>query len=193
MDVDLKRPAAALALLLLAGCGHSPPTRFFTLDPAPPSRPTTAAVAMAPIQLDAVHIPPALDRPQVVTQLGANRLDVHDLDQWASPLGEMMRRTLAQDLLARLPQGSFILPDAPRPQGVRGLVVDVLQIDATPGGQVTLEASWTLMAPGAARPALIRTVQLSANAGLGPQGTAAAMSQLLGQLADQIVGEVAAR
>lgn len=192
MDVDLKRAPAALALLLLlAACGHSPPTRFFTLDPTPPSRPATAtAVAMAPIQLNAVHIPPALDRPQVVTQLGANRLDVHDFDQWASPLGEMMRRTLAQDLLARLPQGTFILPDAPRPQGIRGLVVDVLQIDAAPGGQVTLVASWTLMAPGVARPALIKNVQLTANAGPGPQGSAAAMSQLLGQLADEIVGTV---
>jgi uncharacterized lipoprotein YmbA len=190
MDVDLKRAAGGLALLLLAGCGHSPPTRFFTLDPAPPSRPATAATAMAPVQLDAVHIPAALDRPQVVTQLGANRLDVHDFDQWASPLGEMMRRTLAQDLLARLPEGTFILPDAPRPQNIRGLVVNVLQIDAAPGGQVTLQASWTLMEPGAARPALIRNVQLTASAGPGPQGTAAAMSQLLGQLADQIVGAV---
>jgi hypothetical protein len=192
MDVDLKRASGGLALLLLAACGHSPPTRFFTLDPTPPSRHATAEVAMAPIQLNAVHIPPALDRPQVVTQLGANRLDVHDFDQWASPLGEMMRRTLAQDLLARLPQGTFILPDAPRPQGIRGLVVDVLQIDAAPGGQVTLVASWTLLGPGAARPTLIRNVQLTANAGPGPQGTAAAMSQLLGQLADEIVGAVSA-
>ncbi|HEX4741484.1 MAG TPA: PqiC family protein [Caulobacteraceae bacterium] len=192
MDVDLKRASGGLALLLLAACGHSPPTRFFTLDPTPPSRPATTAVAIAPIQLDAVHIPPALDRPQVVTQLGAYRLDVHDFDQWASPLGEMMRRTLAQDLLARLPQGTFILPDAPRPQGIRGLVVDVLQIDAAPGGQVTLVASWTLLGPGAARPALIRNIQLTANAGPGPQGTAAAMSQLLGQLADEIVGAVSA-
>jgi uncharacterized lipoprotein YmbA len=99
----------------------------------------------------------------------------------------MMRRTLAQDLLARLPEGEFILPDAPRAQGVRGLVVDVLQIDAPPGGRVTLEASWTLMTPGTNRPILIRNVQLNAEAGPGPQGTAAAMSQLLGQLADQIV------
>ncbi|HEY1927894.1 MAG TPA: PqiC family protein [Caulobacteraceae bacterium] len=192
MDVDLKRAPAVLALLVLAGCGHSPPTHFYTLDPTPSARPAaSAAMATAPIQLDAVHIPPALDRPQVVTQLGANRLDVHDFDQWASPLGEMMRRTLAQDLLTRLPEGEFILPDAPRPQGVRGLVVDVLQIDAAPGGRVTLEASWTLMTSGTNRPVLIRNVQLSADAGPGPQGTAAAVSQLLGQLADQIVAGVA--
>ncbi|MBV8682255.1 MAG: membrane integrity-associated transporter subunit PqiC [Caulobacteraceae bacterium] len=189
MGVEFKRSSAGLALLLLAGCGHSPPTHFYTLDPTPPSRPAavSASAPRAPIQLDAVHIPAALDRPQVVTQLGANRVDVHDFDQWASPLGEMMRRTLAQDLLARLPEGAFVLPDAPRPQVVRGLVVNVLQIDAAPGGRVALQASWTLMTAGTTRAALIRNVQLSADAGPGPQGTAAAMSQLLGQLADQIV------
>ncbi|HEY2051961.1 MAG TPA: PqiC family protein [Caulobacteraceae bacterium] len=186
MGVDFKLIAVGLVVLLLAGCGHSPPTRFYTLDPTPPSHTATAAAA-APIQLDAVRIPAALDRPQVVTQLGANRLDVHDFDQWASPLGEMMRRTLAQNLLTRLPEGEFILPDAPRTQAVRGLVVDILQIDASPGGRVTLQGSWTLMVPGTTRPAMTRNVQLSTDAGPGPQGTAAAMSQLLGQLADQIV------
>lgn len=194
MGVELERTAAVLAVLLLAGCGHSPPTHFYTLDPSPPSRPAAvpaASQSTAPIQLDAVHIPAALDRPQVVTQLGANRVEVHDFDQWASPLGEMMRRTLAQDLLARLPEGAFVLPDAPRPQAVRGLVVNVLEIDAAPGGRVTLQASWTLLTAGTTRAAIIRNVQLSASAGAGPQGTAAAMSQLLGQLADQIVEGVA--
>jgi len=178
---------AGAVAVLLAGCAHSPPTRFFTLDPVPADRPV-AVSAMAPVQLDAVRIPPALDRPQVVTALGANRLDVHDLDQWASPLGEMMRRALAQDLLARLPDGGFVLPDAPRPSGVRGLVVDVLQLQADPSGRVTLQASWSLTAPGSREAVLIRNVRLSADAAPGAQGAAAAMSRLLGRLADQIAG-----
>jgi hypothetical protein len=187
MAVEIRKAAGLAALVLLGGCGHSPPTRFFTLDPTPPARPSVAALTV-PVQLDAVHIPASLDRPQVVTQIGANRVAVHDLDQWASPLGEMMRRTLAQDLLSRLPQGQFVLPDAPRPVGVRGLVVDVLQLQAEPDGQVVMQASWTLMAPGTSTAALTRDVQLTASAGPGPEGAAAAMSQILGQLADQIAG-----
>jgi uncharacterized lipoprotein YmbA len=189
MSPTLKSGRTALvAAVLLAGCAHSPPTRFFTLDPvAAPAAPASAQ-ALAPVQLDAVHIPPALDRPQVVTQMGANRVAVHDLDQWASPLGEMMRRTLAQDLLARLPQGAFILPDAPRPVGVRALFVDVLQLQADPDGRVVMQASWTLTAAGSPHAALIRNVQLTTDAAPGPQGAAAATSQLLGQLADNIAG-----
>jgi uncharacterized lipoprotein YmbA len=193
MRGDLTRGAAILTgCALLAACGHSAPTRFFTLDPVPTARPAAAGLAMGPVQLDAVRIPPDLDRPQVVTQIGANRVAVHDLDQWASPLGGMMRRTLAQNLLARLPAGAFILPDAPAPVGVRGLVVDVLQLEARPDGEVVMQASWTLMAPGVKRAALTRDVQLSAQGGPGPQGAAAATSALLGQLADQIAATLGA-
>jgi uncharacterized lipoprotein YmbA len=186
----MNRAALGLAAALALGaCAHSTPTRFFTLDAVAPARPTPVA-ATSPVQLDAVHIPPELDRPQVVTSMGANRLAVHDLDQWASPLGEMMRRTLAQDLLARIPQGGFVLPDAPRAAGVRGLVVDVLLLRADPGGQVTMQASWTLMTPGTNTAVIVRNVQLGAAGAPGPEGEAAATSQILGQLADQIASSL---
>jgi uncharacterized lipoprotein YmbA len=121
-----------------------------------------------------------------VTQLSPNRVEVRDLDQWASPLGEMMRRTLAQDLLSRLPAGDFVLPDAPRPAGARSLVVNVLQLQAGPDGRVVMQASWTLTAAGSPVASLIRDVQLTADGAPGPQGAAAATSRLLGQLADTI-------
>jgi uncharacterized lipoprotein YmbA len=68
------------------------------------------------------------------------------------------------------------------------LVVDVLQLQADQTGRVQLQASWSLTAPGGPQAVLIRNVRLSADAAPGPQGAAAAMSRLLGQLADQIAG-----
>ena len=56
----------------LAGCGSSPPTRFFTLDAAPPAAPPTPAAAIPPVRVDAVHIPPGLDRPELVRETAAN-------------------------------------------------------------------------------------------------------------------------
>src|SRR6202012_3998372 len=54
-----------LALRTLAGCASSPPTRYFALDPTPagasPAADQTAATG-TPVKVDAVHIPPALDR-----------------------------------------------------------------------------------------------------------------------------------
>ncbi len=177
---------ALLPLLLLADCGHSPPTRFFTLDPMPPAGQSTAVTTLAPVQLDAVHIPSTLDRPEMVSQPAANRLKVSDQDRWGAPLGDMMRRTLAQDLLARLPSGTLVLPDAPKPPGVRGLVVNVLALQADPSGRVYLQGSWSLLAGKPTLPVLTRTIQLSATAAPGASGQAAATSQLLAQLADQI-------
>ncbi|MGH6957199.1 MAG: hypothetical protein ACREEW_11105, partial [Caulobacteraceae bacterium] len=60
------RPAAPLAslasalaaLTLLAACGHSPPTQFFTLDPTPSSGEAIRPAAL--VQLAAVHIPALL-------------------------------------------------------------------------------------------------------------------------------------
>lgn len=185
-------PFGLAALALLAGCGHSPPTRFFTLDAVPATRPVTPTAYVAPVQLDAVHIPAALDRPEVVSQVGANELRVSDLDHWGAPLGEIMRRTLAQDLMARLPQGAFVLPDAPRPPGVRALVVDVLQLQADAGGRVYLQASWTLAGRTSTEPPVIQNVQLTADGAPGAAGQAAALSQLMGELADRIAATTTA-
>ena len=188
----MKRLAILSAGLLLAGCGHSPPTRLYTLDAVPPPHPASKG-PRAPVQLAAVHLPPALDRPQIVTQVGPNRLQVSEQDQWGAPLDEIMRRALAQDLLARLPQGAFISPDAPRPAGARGLVVDVVQLQATPD-RVILQANWTLTgdASGGVEPS--PTVELSAPAqGRDADAQAAAISRLLGELSDRIVAALAAR
>jgi len=177
-------------LLLLAACGHSPPSRFFTLDAAPPAEPAPGRAAVAPVQLDAVHIPAAVDRPEMVTRTGPARVQISGQDRWAAPLGEMMRRVLAQDLASRLPQGAFVFPDAPSPEGARGLVVTVLQLTAAPDGRVDLQASWSLLDPGSNRSVGGDNLRLSATAGPGSAGQAQALSAVLGQLADRIADAI---
>jgi len=180
----MKRWFPLAGLALLAGCGHSPPTHFFTLDPAPPKAPAASRLAH-PVRLGAVHIPPALDRPELVTKPSANRLSIDEQNQWAAPLGDMIRRTLAQDLLARLPSGSFLAPDAPRGGGAEVLTVDILALDAAPGGQVHADIAWSLLAPDG-KPRLTRQARLDAPGGSEPGAQAAAISTILGHLADDI-------
>jgi uncharacterized lipoprotein YmbA len=181
----MKRLFVLCAAAVLAGCGHSPPTRFFTVEPTAPAT-RAAEVRMAPVQLDAVHIPAVLDRPQIVTRAGPGRLELDDQDQWGAPFGQVLRQALAKNLLARLPAGTFVLPEAPRPADARGLVVNVLELQGDGRGAVRLQASWSLLDPSG-KVMLTRDVQLSAPAATtGAPAEAAAISRLTGELADQI-------
>lgn len=186
---------AMVAILVeaLAGCGHSPPTRYITLSAAPVIAPRITT-QIAPIQLTAVHIPAELDRPEVVTQAAGNQLTIDETDRWGAPLGQMMRGALAQDLLARLPAGSFVLPESPAPPNTRTLVVTVLSAKADASGTYTLQAAWTLLAGQPSRVAASEQVTLTSNITHRDAATqAAALSDLLGQLADRIATAVAAR
>jgi uncharacterized lipoprotein YmbA len=192
--------AAALTLTLalaLTACGHSPPTRYFSLDAVPPSAPLmTANLAnltdMAPVQLGAVRMPATLDRPEIVAQDAAYRLAVRENDHWGAPLAPMIRRTLAQDLLARLPSGAFVVPDAPAPTGTRGIVVTVLDLRANTDGRMTFEGTWTLTAGEAGTPLMTQEVSLTEPmASADSSAIADALSRVIGRLADRIATSLA--
>lgn len=175
-----------IAVVALADCGHSSATRVWTLDALPPLTPPAITPAVAPIRVDVVHVPLALDRLEVVERTGVNRVTVHDFDRWSAPLGNMIRRTLTQDLVARLPQGSVLFPDAPKPAGTRALVVDILDLQRVDTGWL-LDVSWTM--EDAAHAAVTRRGQyrlVVLNGRADVAGQAKALSELVGQFADRL-------
>jgi len=181
-----------LLVLTLAGCASSPPTRFFGLDPVSAGAPAAADRSGArgePVKVDAVHIPPALDRDSMVRGESDNQLEISSQDRWAGDLGEMIRRVLTQDLAERLPAGMVIAPESPAPPSARGLVVDILTFQPQAGG-VVLDADWTLLQGTQTNPVIRRSVHLTAPAASSAQGQAAAMSTLLGELADGIASQI---
>ena len=186
------RAALALAVILIGGCGSSPPTRFYTLD-AETSADAPGARLDAPLKVDAVHVPPMLDRNEMVRGESHNELRISAQDRWAADFGEMARRVLTEDLQSRLPAGAVIAPESPAPQGARGLVVDILTFQPQTAGMLVLAADWTLLEGAPATPVLQRSVRLTAPAGASAGSQAAAMSRLLAKLADNIAAQVAAR
>jgi uncharacterized lipoprotein YmbA len=181
------------AALLLAACGSSPKTHYFTLDTVPPPQGEKAPLS-SPVTVAEVQVPPSLDRREMVRRTGANTADVSGEDRWTAPLGDMVRNVLSQDLAARLPEGKVILPDSPAPPHTSDIVLSIARFDADPSGKVTLDGSWSLVQERRGRPVLQRDVALETSAAApGPDGQAAAMSRLLGQLATQIATTLAER
>lgn len=189
------KTAAALALagaLTLCACGSSPPTRFYVLEPVASATARAEAPAGAPVKVAAVHLPEELDRLEMVSGLGPNRIQVRGEDRWAAPLDDMSRRVLTQDLAQRLPPGMLLAAQSPAPRAARLLVVD-LQEFGPAGDRVRLQGSWSLQTPGG-EPLLRRDVELNRSvADADPRAQAAAMSRLLGELADGIAMDLGAQ
>ena len=182
---------ALAGALLLAGCGHSPPTTFLVLDPAPPTA-AVAAYAGPPLRVPFVHLPVTVDRPELVRRDTAGTLTVEDFARWSAPLGIMARDTLIQDLIQRLPAGSVLPPDAPAAPAELRVEPTVLAV-AINGGVATMNVSYRLIPSGAtaARPRLVQlTTPVDDET---PPARAQAWSRLLAQLGDRIVTDLAAR
>lgn|SRR5487761_809800 len=171
---------------MLSGCGSSPPTHYYTLDPVP-AAPSSRAAASMVVQVAAVHIPAALDRRGMVREAAAGSADVSAQNRWVAPLSQMVQRVLTQDLARRLPKGRVILPQEPAAANTHKIVVDILQFESNASGDVIFDGSWSLLRSGSAETALAtRHVRLSTR-GAGDFGAQAqAMSRILGRLADQI-------
>jgi uncharacterized lipoprotein YmbA len=182
----------------LSGCAGAP-TRFYTLDAAPHAQAGGGfAYVGPPFRIDAVHIPPAYDRIELVRETSPNRFTVSDNDHWAAPLDELLRRVLTQGLAARLPGGKVIFPDTPKSPDASGMVIDILALSTSSQG-VVMDVSWAL---ASARPVVTNapaatlerhTLRLTAPTVGGVGGDAAEISSLADELAAAIAGDLATR
>ncbi|HEY6578774.1 MAG TPA: PqiC family protein [Rhizomicrobium sp.] len=187
----MRRAIIILLFVGIAGCGSSPKTSFYALSVAPDGNDSGSAVAF-PIQVVAVHIPPSLDRNEMVRKSKGESVSISDTDRWSAPLGEMIRNVLSQDLQGRLPKGKVILPDAPAPAGTASIVVTIADFSAAADGRVALDGSWSLLKANTNTPNLHRDFDLQTNGGSGADAVAGGMSSLLGELADDIASTLAA-
>ncbi|HET7884517.1 MAG TPA: PqiC family protein [Acetobacteraceae bacterium] len=171
------------SMLMVAGCGSSPTTHFYTLEPVPGGQ--SAVRADVPIVVGHVDLPGELDRQSLVTHGGGTTIKVSDQDRWAAPLDELVRRALTGDLRTRLPSATVLAPGDPVPKNARTLTVNVRRFMADAAGRVTLDADWVVQGHGAPAASRQASVQVAAN-GDSADAITVAMSQALGQLADQV-------
>ena len=85
-------------------------------------RPTVPEAVDVAVVVASVRLPQYLERPQIVTRSGDNRLQLAEFDQWGGNLYQDMTRVLAQNL-ARLDRGDHARPL----ETWRALVEEVLE------------------------------------------------------------------
>jgi len=185
--------ATCLCLVILAGCGVTPPARYYILTPVVDSEVTT--VAGPALGIGPVDFPAYLDRPEIVHRSGDNQLYFADSDRWAEPLKTTFSRTLAENLSVMLPTDQVSLyPWARATRVDYQITIDVARFDADAGGTVVLTAGWELVRPDD-NTILSRHRQTytEATGGLVYPAVVAAQSRTIERLARDIVTTITAQ
>jgi uncharacterized lipoprotein YmbA len=182
--------------LMIIGCVNpgptaSPATRYYVLASVIDSSmrlDTPGGLADIAVGIRPVAIPAYLDRPQLVTRLTDNALQVDDFSRWAEPLDESISRVIAANLQSLT--GSRQLYSLPTRRSIRidvRLTLNVLRFEADADGRVTLHVAWQIRAtndPNVILEQRSRFSQLSDNT--SADAIVHSMSMTLAELSKQV-------
>lgn len=133
--------------LLITGCARTAPVSYYQLSAqeaaAHPASATEAGKMV--LGIGPVRLAEYLDRPQIVTRLTPNRLQLADNHRWAEPLGENIPRVLGENLSALLGTERILLHPWPTSRATDyQLLVDVLHFENESDGAVRMVALWSV-------------------------------------------------
>ncbi|CAB1061023.1 hypothetical protein D1BOALGB6SA_5794 [Olavius sp. associated proteobacterium Delta 1] len=140
-----------IGLVFLAGCrSATTPVEFYTLAPLTSVSEAdkiaglgdNIAVGVGPLQ-----IPKIIDRPQIVTRIGPNKINVDEFHRWAGSVYEDFLRAVTMNLAALLqsnlvvafPWEEYVDPDY-------RVYLAVHQFDGRLGQYAQLDITWTITA-----------------------------------------------
>ena len=143
----------SLAALLFTGCsGSSQKAEFYTLNSISSTQPDgRIATAGQPVSIGIgpVTIPEVLDRPQIVTRTGPNKLQIDEFHRWAGRLDEDIARVVAENisLMVATEQVAVYPWDASfKPQ--YQVIMDIQRFEGRMGkGDGLLEVLWKVIDP----------------------------------------------
>jgi uncharacterized lipoprotein YmbA len=192
--IRIRPHLVTLVILMIAGCGSSPPVHYYGLD----------AMDIAYIQdnegspvlaLGPFRMPEYLNRSQMVTRGSGAELIVDDVNRWAEPLDDAIHRILASNLDRML--GSVVVVAYPSSALLEidyRLVGRIGRFNAGEDGLVVLEVQWgaadtdgnMLMAPTRSR------YESQATVPGDPAAVVQAMSDALEQFSRDMASDIGA-
>ncbi len=178
--------------LLLSGCigSSSPVIKFYLLNPVNGQPPGGLESGPLHIEITAVRLPQYLQRPQIVTRSGDNRLNLSEFNQWGGNLRKNMLRTLSVNLsrllntpnIAIAPYRSVAQPDF-------RIAIDIIKFEKDHDHKVRLSAQWRISSGKTGTIVAARISELESTgltAATNYDSTVNAMATLYGQLSEII-------
>ena len=181
--------------IIIGGCAGTPPSRFYVLSPLQgDDRQGEADEACAAISIGPVELPDYIDRPQIVTRISPNKLNLAEFDQWAEPLMDSFSRILMENLSILLCADPISLYPSRGPTTIDYRVeIEVIRLDGRLGEQATLVARWIIFDEKDSKVLLTRKSNLSSPAQSGGfEALVSAQSQTIEALSRDIAEAIKA-
>jgi uncharacterized lipoprotein YmbA len=183
--------------LLLAGCGSSSPrVEFYTLNPLTgmqaeaniPASDQKLSIGVGPVE-----IPEILDRPQIVTRSGPNKLNVDEFNRWAGRLDERVAQVLAENISLLLATDQVaVYPWQTDFKPRYKIALKIRYFEGQWSKDVVLEAIWSVTRQQSQQAHSVRKSVI--NEPLSPEpdyeALVAAHSRAIAQLSREIVQEI---
>lgn len=138
-----------IMILSLAGCGTSPPAKFYTLSSMSIQKSAEKPESLekyVPVAIGPVEIPDYLDRPEVVIRAEQNQLIISEFDLWGGALKSDINRVLIENISSLLAADGIpvVTWKAAMTDAYRVPVV-VYRFDASPNGNIILKSRWLVI------------------------------------------------
>jgi len=169
-------------------------SRFYLLTPAPEIAAPAPAMGIGhevAIGVGPISFPGYLKRPEVVTRVDSDRLELSQENRWAEPLDSNFQRVLAQDLSRALSTQRVVLfPWFGNPRLDYRVEVQVHRFDTDAEGRSELSANW-LIRDGRNGDVLFVTDTTTNSSGATADANASiGLSRALGSLSEQIAEQI---
>ncbi|MDW7773040.1 MAG: PqiC family protein [Desulfobulbaceae bacterium] len=134
-------------LVVTAGCTRTPQVSYYQLSALDAGEKAAGenAIADTVIGIGPIRLPDRLDRPQIVTMLNSNQVQVAETHRWVEPLIETIPRVLRENLSLLLHTERFQLYPWSRAAGVDyQLSVEIIRFEGEEYQAAHLEAIWSI-------------------------------------------------
>ncbi len=180
---------------IVTGCASSPASNFYILEPMPPAT-TASAERRLTVRVGPIEMAEYLDRPQIITRTGTNSLKADEFNRWIEPLDSSFLRALTTNLGAALNSPKvqpFSTGRASAELFDYQVLVNVTQFDVDSANNAVMTGQWGVVSLEQdkifdAQQIDMRTVAASSDYA----DRAAALSQLVSQLAEKIAADIRA-